>query len=296
MNSDRHVLLIVALILVGCVPISASEPTTTVSLWPQGAPQEASDIGPEHELPLRPNDTTIRIENVTQPTITVFFPPKEKHCRTGVIICPGGAYKYLTWNKEGTEAAEWLNSLGITGIVLKYRVPARNGRERHSAALEDLQRAVSLVRDRSQDWDLDPSHIGVLGFSAGGNVAAYASTNFAKRRYQPVDEADKQSCRPDFSLLIYPAYLVNEQNQLDPDLEVGKDTPPTFLAMTEDDTVRVEGALFYYLALKSAQVPAEMHLYPTGGHGYGLRPIPHRVSTWPLRAGEWLETNGLLTK
>jgi acetyl esterase/lipase len=152
------------------------------------------------------------------------------------------------------------------------------------------------VRADAKTLGLNPDRIGILGFSAGGHLAATASTNFDKRIYEPIDAADRVSCRPDFALLIYPAYLVKADNTLAPEIKVSAQTPRTFLAMTEDDGVKVEGALFYYLALKQAKVPAEMHLYPKGGHGYGLRPSANLVSTWPQRAGEWLKSIGVLER
>lgn len=285
-------------ILVACCSTSfAAEPSIPpIPIWPHGAPQETGKLPPEGTQPLKPNDTTIRIENVSQPTLSVFLPPEEKRNGAAAVICPGGAYNILAWNKEGTEVAEWLNTLGVTGIVLKYRVPLRPDRAKHAAPLEDVQRSLSLVRQRSAEWSLDPKRIGLLGFSAGGHLAAVASTNHAQRTYDAVDDADQLSCRPDFTLLIYPAYLADAENRLAKELPVTSDTPPTFIAMTADDSVRVEGALFYYLALKQAKVPAEMHLYPVGGHGYGLRPSKNLVSTWPSRAADWLRQSGYLEK
>jgi acetyl esterase/lipase len=184
----------------------------------------------------------------------------------------------------------------VAGIVLKYRVPARKGRERYEAPLQDVQRALGMVRQRAREFRIDPDRLGVLGFSAGGHLAATLSNQYEKRTYPRVDEADDLSCRPNFTLLIYPAYLVDRKggNTLASELKVTSNTPPTFLAQTEDDGVRVECSLFYYLALKTAKVPAEMHLYPDGGHGYGLRPSTHTVSTWPQRAEEWLRAQRLL--
>jgi acetyl esterase/lipase len=278
-----------------CSALIADEPARKpLPLWPKAVPGETGDIGPEGEQPLKPNDTTIRVENVAQPALTVYSPPEEKNTGTAVVICPGGGYNILAWNKEGTEVAEWLNTLGVTGIVLKYRVPVRKNRDRHAAPLEDVQRAIGLVRSKAKGWNLDPHRIGLLGFSAGGHLAAVASTNYSERAYAAVDDADRESCRPDFTLLIYPAYLVDKENRLSPELKVTSETPPTFIAMTADDGVRVEGSLFYFLALKEAKVPAEMHLYPVGGHGYGLRPSQHLVSSWPARAAEWMKASGLL--
>lgn len=275
--------------------LTAAEPEQ-IRLWPAAAPGEKGDLPPEAAQPARPNDTTIRLGNVSDPTLTIYRPAADKANGTAVVICPGGGYNILAFNKEGTEVAEWFNSIGVTGIVLKYRVPKRMERERHEAPLQDVQRAVGVVRHRASEWGLDPARIGVLGFSAGGHLAAASSNNYGKRTYPGVDAADEVSCRPDFALLIYPAYLVDKDNKLAPELPVSKDTPKTFIAMTEDDGVRVECALFYYLALKQAKVPAEMHVYPTGGHGYGLRPSEHLVSSWPARAADWMKSIGALEK
>jgi acetyl esterase/lipase len=272
----------------------AGEPLPPVALWPGDVPGEKGDIPEEANQPNRPGDTIIRTGNVSKPTLTVFRPPADKDTGTAVVICPGGGYNILAWNLEGTEVAEWLNTIGVTGIVLKYRVPGRKGLEKHTAALQDVQRAIGVVRQRAKEWGLNPERIGVLGFSAGGHLAATLSNNYAARTYDPVDDADKESCRPDFTLLIYPGYLVDKANVLAPELKVTSETPRTFIAMTEDDGVRVDGPLIYYLALKNAKVPAEMHLYPDGGHGYGLRPSSHLVSTWPQRAEQWLGSLGML--
>jgi acetyl esterase/lipase len=284
---------ILALVLFAC---GASRAGETIFLWPGGAPGETGTVGPEQEQPKKPGDSTIRITNVTRPSIEVFLPPREKNTGAAVVVCPGGAYNILAYNKEGTEVAEWLNTIGVAGIVLKYRVPARRDGPRRDAPLQDAQRALGIVRQHAGKWMIAPDRTGILGFSAGGHLAATLSNQYEKRIYPRGDEADDQSCRPSFALLIYPAYLVgrNGDNTLAPELKVTANTPPTFLAQTEDDGVRVECSLFYYLALKNAKVPAEMHLYADGGHGYGLRPSEHTVSTWPRRAEEWLRTRGIL--
>jgi acetyl esterase/lipase len=272
---------------------AAGEP---IPLWPDAAPGETGDIGEEQEQPASPGDNTTRLTNVTRPTLSVYLPPTAKNTGAAVVICPGGGYSILAFNKEGTEVAEWLNSIGVAAFVLKYRVPARKGRERHDAPLQDAQRALGIVRQRAKEWQIDPDRIGILGFSAGGHLAATLSNQNPKRTYPRVDEADDVSCRPDFALLIYPAYLVERKGggTLAPEVAVTSNTPPTFLVQAEDDGVQVECSLFYYLALKHAKVPAEMHLYPDGGHGYGLRPSAHTVSTWPQRAEQWLRELGVL--
>ncbi len=186
--------------------------------------------------------------------------------------------------------AAWLNSLGITAVVLKYRVPVREGIPRHQRPLQDAQRAMKLVRSRAAEWNVDPNRIGVLGFSAGGHLAATLS-NTAKRTYDRIDATDTLSSRPNFTVLIYPAYLTASAagTELASEIPITEDTPPAFLVHAQDDHISVENSLFYYLALKQAEVPAEMHLYATGGHGYGLRRVDSPVRTWPDRAARWLK-------
>jgi acetyl esterase/lipase len=278
----------------------ADEKPLTLDLWPGPVPGETKPIGDEktseQKSPVGP--ITI-VTNVSKPTLTVFRPAKDRDTGAAVVVAPGGAYRALAWDLEGEEVARWLNTVGVTGIVLKYRVPFRPGQPNDRppvGARQDAQRALSLVRSKAAEWGLDPQKIGMLGFSAGGHLTAWASTNFDKRAYEPADDVDRVSCRPDFSVLIYPAYLVGPDNKLAAELPVTAETPRTFIAMTQDDVVRVECGLFYYLALKQAKVPAEMHLYPKGGHGYGLRPTANAVATWPRRAEEWLRANGLLEK
>ena len=277
----------------------AAEP---ILLWPGTAPGEKDDLGGEKDTSTPDSGkvagkSVIRLGNVSKPSLTLFRPPKGRDTGAAVVVCPGGGYSILAWDLEGTEVCEWLNSIGVTGVLLKYRVPKRAGQEKHTAALQDAQRAVGLVRHRAKEWGLDPKRVGILGFSAGGHLSAAASTNYEQRTYEPVDDADKESCRPDFTVLIYPAYLTVQKDgdKISPELPVTANTPPTFLAQSQDDGVRVESSVFYYLALKQAKVPVEMHLYPTGGHGYGLRPSEHNVLTWPQRVAEWLRARGTLT-
>ena len=291
-----------ALVVIALTTGLTAAPPTPLPLWPKEAPGEKGGLGEEKDTTgakggLVAGKSVIRLGNVSQPSITVYRPAKEKDTGAAVIICPGGGYNILAYDLEGSEICEWLNSIGVTGVLLKYRVPKRSGLEKHTAALQDAQRAVGLVRSRATEFGLDPKRIGILGFSAGGHLAAAACNNFDKRTYEPVDDADKTSCRPDFAFLIYPAYLTMKEqgDKVSPELPITANTPQTFLAMTQDDGVRVESALFYYLALKQAKVPAELHLYPTGGHGYGLRPSTHGVTTWPKRAEEWMAARGLLT-
>ncbi len=273
-----------------------------IALWTSTAPGEKGDIGEEkdttkHDSNVEPGKDVIRLGNVSKPTITVFRPAADKDTGAAVIVCPGGGYNILAYDLEGTEVCDWLNSIGVTGVLLKYRVPGRGG-QRYTAPLQDAQRAIGLVRSRAKSWGIDPKRIGILGFSAGGHLSATASNTFDARTYSTIDDADKESCRPDFTILIYPAYLTakDDSTKLAPEIKVTHETPPAFVVMTEDDPVHVENAFAYGLALKNVKVPAEVHIYPKGNHGYGLRPSPNNVSHWPDRAAEWLKEQGWLAK
>jgi acetyl esterase/lipase len=190
---------------------------------------------------------------------------------------------------EGSEVCEWLNSIGVTAVLLKYRVPDPAP---HARSFADAQRALGIVRSRAAEWNIDPRRIGVLGFSAGGHLAASLSCNYRTRAYAPVDQADRISCRPDFTVLIYPAYLAlhDSDSTLDPSFHPAQDTPPAFLVQTQRDPIGVNNSIAYYRALQQAGVAAEMHLYEAGGHGYGLRPSAMPVSGWPRRLADWLES------
>lgn len=289
-----------ALVAVICAPVFGAAPNV-IDLWPGAAPGEKGDIKEEIDT-TKPTDNAIagrrvmRIGNVSKPTITVMKPKGRKPSGSSVVIFPGGGYHILAWDLEGTEVGEWLNKNGITAFVVKYRVPKRAGQENYVAPLQDAQRAVGYIRANAREWNLDPNRIGVLGFSAGGHLAAALATHSAERTYPKVDAADEASCRPDFMFLIYPGYLVlKEQGDIiNPSVKISPKHPRTFIVMTEDDPVRVENPLLYYLELAKNKVPAELHIYPTGGHGYGLRPTKENVTTWPARAIDWMRANGIL--
>jgi acetyl esterase/lipase len=272
-----------------------------IRLWPGPAPGDKGGLGEEKDT-TKPSDNliagrpVIRTGNVSDPTITVYRPPADRNTGTAVVVCPGGGYNILAMDLEGTEVCEWLNSIGVTGVLLKYRVPKREGRPPYDAPLQDAQRAVGLVRSRAKEWAIDPQRIGALGFSAGGHLCATLSAAAGGRTYPRVDDADDVNCRPDFQLLIYPGGVVKEGGGygLAPEVAVAHDPPPTFLVMAQDDPVRVENVLSYALALQQIKVPMELHVYPTGGHGYGLRPARDYVTTWPQRAADWMRSRGLL--
>lgn len=204
------------------------------------------------------------------------------------MICPGGAYNVLAYDLEGTEVAEWLNSIGFTAVVLKYTVP-----KNRDGALQDAQRAMGLIRQHSKEWNVDPARLGVLGFSAGGHLSARLSNTCETRSYPAVDEADSLSCRPDFTVLIYPAYLGDATYTLSEGITVTSNTPPAFIVQTQDDRTFINGSIAYYLALKKQNIPSELHFFPSGGHGYGLRPSDKDVSHWPELCGRWLKNEVL---
>jgi acetyl esterase/lipase len=287
-------------IATGCIAANAG--TKTIELWPANAPGETKELGPERDM-TKPDEglvagrRLIRLGNVSHPTLTVYPAPAKFNSGTAVLVCPGGGYNILALDLEGNEVCEWLNSIGVTGLLLKYRVPRRDGLEKHAAPLQDAQRAMGIVREHAQEWGIDPHRIGDLGFSAGGHLAAVLGSQYEQRSYSAIDTADNQSCRPDFSLLIYPAYLIPDDRKdwLAPEFKVNSNTPPAFVVMTLDDPLRCENALYYSLALKNAKVSAELHLYATGGHGYGLRRTPEPVTSWPSLAEGWMRSHGLLS-
>lgn len=274
----------------------------TLVLWPNGAPGNPPSPGPERnsagptDLPIG-GKPVIRLTNVSSPTITVYQPPVEKRTGTAVLVMPGGSYRVLAIDKEGTEICDWLNSIGITGVLLKYRVPDSGPYPKTSAAFEDGQRAMRLVRAHAAEWQIDPHRIGVLGFSAGAHLAAVLSNLCDKRIYTPVDAADQIACRPDFALIIYPGWLTSPGQLLAPNpaIPIDPSGPPAFILQAENDMVaHVESSLTYFLALKNAKIPAELHIYTEGGHGFGIRPIGKAIASWPQLAAAWFHTIGVV--
>ena len=278
---------------------------TQLPIWtgtvpdPHPTPEpEYRRIEPDH---LVGGKSVALVYNVSQPTMTVYRP---EGTNTGValIVFPGGGYQLLAMDLEGTEICDWLTSRGITGVLLKYRVPSKKVGPYGEApmALEDAQRTLSLVRYHAAEWNIDPHKIGVIGFSAGGHLVTATGTHFNKRAYAEVDAADKVSCRPDFAVALYPGHLWNDEDkvdQLNPNVPVSNQTPPTFIVQAEDDPVdNVNNSLAYYLALKKAKVPAEIHLYAHGGHGFGLRRTNLPITGWPQLVETWMGTLGLTSK
>lgn len=303
---------------------------TQIPIWPRTAPdpqpvagsETVKTTGKEFLVAGRP---ATGVTNVTQPTITV-YEPKGKNTEVAIVVFPGGGYQGLAIDLEGTEVCDWLTPKGITCVLLKYRVthigdyPKSGPYPESPMALEDAQRAMGLLRLQAAKWHINPHKIGVLGFSAGGHLSAAISTHFVKRLYPAVDEADKESCRPDFAVSIYPGHLslsaaiwdANQGNKkhvlhypatadkhlaLNPDVPVTRETPPTFLLQAEDDHVdNVNDSLAYYIALKNAGVPVEMHLYAQGGHAFGLRRTKFPITGWPQLVETWLGAIGMISE
>jgi len=273
---------------------------TQVAIWPGAVPDPQPVPGPEYatNVPSTNGKSWIAVCNVSQPTMTVYS-PKGTNTGVAVVVFPGGGYMCLAINFEGAEICDWLTSRGITAVLLKYRVPVtRVGPYAESPpALEDAQRTLGLVRFHAAEWGIDPHKIGVIGFSAGGHMVAATSTHFDKRSYPAVDAADKESCRPDFAIALYPGHLWNDDKgfKLNPNVPVTTNTPPTFIVQAEDDHVDgVEQSLVYYIGLKKSGVPAEMHLYAQGGHAFGLRRTKFPITGWPQLAETWLRTIGMI--
>jgi acetyl esterase/lipase len=273
---------------------------------PATGPEDVTTTGKEDLVAGKP---WVYVSKVGRPTMTVYS-PTGKNTGVAVVVFPGGGYEILAIDLEGTEVCDWLTSKGITCVLLKYRVP-RSGPQwnrqcecqidpKAPTALEDAQRTVGLVRFHAAEWHIDPHKIGVLGFSAGGHMVAAMSTHFRQRLYAEVDAADKESCRPDFAVALYPGHLwIDEKNfELNPDIRthISGQTPPTFLLQAENDNVDdVNESLVYYIALKNAGVPVEMHLYAQGGHAFGLRRTKLPITGWPQLVETWLETIGMIS-
>jgi acetyl esterase/lipase len=296
----RHLLLLFAAILLTSTHLLAQWPPPpghiTIEIWPHGAPGAPANPPPEADTTttkenLIAGKPLVRLGNVSKPSITLYTPPA-KNTGAAVVVFPGGSYRVLATDLEGTEVCDWLNSAGITCVLLKYRVPDTGPYPKSAAALQDAQRAVGIVRSHAAEWHIDPKRIGVLGFSAGAHLAAALSTHFEKRLYDSVDAADQLSCRPDFAVIVYPGYLAIAEQNFAPNAEIHptEQTPPSFIVQAVDDPVHVENATVYFLALKNAKVPAELHIYAQGGHGYGLRRTELPVTAWPQLVETWLHT------
>jgi acetyl esterase/lipase len=288
---------VISLVLL-CAVVAAAEPKVEL-LWPDGAPGARGDADGD------------------KPTLTVYLPAQETATGAAVVICPGGGYGHLAMDHEGHQVAQWLNSFGVAGTIVAYRHHGSGAGYGHPAPLQDAQRAIRTVRSRAKEWSVDPNRIGILGFSAGGHLASSAATHFNESFYEPKDAIDRVSCRPDFAVLIYPVITMKDPfthagsrtNLLGPspdkqlveklsnETQVTEQTPPTFLLHTwEDKAVPAENSIGFYLALRQAGVPAEMHIFRNAPHGFGLGRDRGPVSTWPDLCQQWMQVSGFLGK
>jgi acetyl esterase/lipase len=260
-----------------------------IELW-HGTPPFAQTETPQTVVPS--GDGVIKLSNVYHPSITVYPIKQSKAPHPAILICPGGGYQLLAMNLEGTEIGAWFKEAGVIPVVLKYRVSDKRQRE---GAFADVQRAMSILRFNAAKWNIDPDKIGIIGFSAGGHLAARMATHFSHRTYDPVDENDTVPTRPDFAILIYPAYLVNEDGNISNQVEVSDHTPPTFLVQTEDDAIGYTNSVDFFNALAIQHIPTELHMFAQGGHGYGLRTSKDKpLSEWPVLCERWLKSIQIL--
>jgi acetyl esterase/lipase len=296
--------LFVSLIVVCTAP--AAEPLV-VEIWPGKVPDESGGSGPERvrmspkldRKQVEVTEPTRMITGVTKPTLTIYRLAAEKNTGTAILVCPGGGYWNLYWELEGEEVVAWLNSIGVTGIILKYRVPRRPDEPEHEPArrpLQDAQRAVSLIRSKASQWGIHPERIGIVGFSAGGHLAVTTATSFDKRTYEPIDDVDKISCRPDFAIPVYSGYLkAKDKDELAPGLRIPTNTPPIFLVHGGDDIVSPpENSVLMHLALKRAGIPTELHVYANTTHDFGVRTNDRPYSKWTAHCADWLRDGGFL--
>lgn len=286
-------ILPLALTLVLPLSLKGAEPTAVVKLWPGKAPGETKDIGPAQFVEPKKGQAGVkRLTNVSEPTISLYPAPKDKNTGAAVVVAPGGGYSILAIEHEGTDVCTWLNSVGVNAVLLTYRVPKREMQKPDNlAAVQDAQRAMSLVRSKAAEWDIDPNRVGMLGFSAGGNLTAWSCCH-DKREYEAVDPADKLPFRPNFAVLVYPGGLIDKGGELKAEFQVTKQSPPMCFVHASNDSS--ENSVALYLACKKAGVPAEMHLYAAGGHGFGMRKVPYPCVSWPDRVADWMKARGVL--
>ena len=288
-------------------PAAAADNPQVVNVWPGKAPDEICDVGPEtwRLSPKRDAQHSEITEHrriltgVTNPTLTIYRPARARDTGASVLICPGGGYWDLYWETQGEEIAHWLNSVGVTGIILKFRVPRQPDEVQTEPArrpLQDAQRAISLVRSKSGEWRLNPQRVGIMGFSAGGHLAVAAAIGYEKRTYAPMDDVDKISCRPDFAVAVYPGYLkLKNKNEIVPGMAIPFGTPPVFFAHGDADLeADPENSVLMYLALHRAGIPTELHIYAETTHSFGVRPTDKSFSTWTTSCVAWLRYQGLL--
>jgi acetyl esterase/lipase len=284
----RRMLLFTSLLVVFTTVGTASEPQE-VRLWPNGAPGSEGKSAPE-TLVIRP-DGMRRVATVHNPSITLYLPSKASATGAAAIVMPGGGHQYLSIENEGHSVAQWLSEHGIAGFVLKYRLAREEGStytiEQH--ALQDAQRAIRLVRSRAKEWNVDPERVGVMGFSAGGQLAYLAATRSDSGNSESTDLVERESSRPAYQALIY-------SGSVDAAAQLAAETPPTFLCAALDDKGPARTSVEVFQKLRDAGVSAELHVYAAGGHGFGMKNRPLPITAWPARFHEWMGDRGFLSR
>lgn len=292
------------LIFMSMSAAAVAQDPVVVPIWPGKPADDVGIAGAEKFFQLMVKGKPYEVDgkptkwltNVSKPTLTIYRPAKDKDNGTAILIAPGGGYHNLGWDVEGTEIAEWLNSIGVTGIILKYRCPRRPGDVKGvppAGPLKDAQRAISLVRSRAKEWNIDPNKIGMVGFSAGGHLVGSTCTNFEKRTYEPIDDVDKVSCRPDFGIMCYSGYF-KVGDGLTPTVKTPKGAPPLFFVHATDDTISdADHSVAFYLGLKSAKIEAQLHLFERGGHGFGVR-RGSPCYAWTRLCADWMRSHEFL--
>jgi len=286
--------LLPAVFLVVTSSLAAAEPLA-IKLWPNGAPEKPGvKIEAEKEVPKKSADDVLRITNVTDPMITVFKP--ENPNGTAVLVCPGGGYGILAYQHEGTMVCDFLNKHGVTGILLKYRVPKRDPKDPGREALQDAQRAMGIIRHHAAEWGLKPHRLGILGFSAGGHLTVMTSLHANDRTYTTDPALDVEDATPDFAIPVYPAYLTERKDLpvLLPEIKVTEKAPPMCLVHASDDHITAAGSALLYLEYKKLGIPCELHIYAKGGHGFGMKKRGGPVDGWPDRVAEWMKSMGYI--
>lgn len=285
---------LLSILPLACGTLLAAEPIQ-MKLWPQGAPERPGfQMEAEKEVPKKKENDVLRLTNVTEPMITVYQPAKPNGA--AVLVCPGGGYGILAYEHEGSQVCEFLNQHGITGVLLKYRVPRRDPKDPSREPLQDAQRAIGLIRQHAAAWRIKPDRVGILGFSAGGHLTVMTALHANERTYTTDSKLDVEDATPNFAIPVYPAYLVGKEDPLKllPGFEVTAKAPPMCFVHAQDDPWPASGSALLYLEYKKRSLPAELHIYAKGGHGFGMRPNGQPVNQWPLRVVEWMRSMGYL--
>lgn len=288
--------LSILLCTLGFVFLGLAAPLEPILLWPEGVPGEENVSLPEEKVDLRGERQIEILSNVSTPTLTWY--PAENPNGAAVLVCPGGGYNILAYSHEGKEICEWLNSLGVSAGLLKYRVPRRKNLAKHEAPLQDVHRAIGIVRSNAEQWKVDSDRVGILGFSAGGHLSTMALTSDGTRSYPADPKFDKVSCVPNFAVLVYAAYFLDTENpdQLAPEIKVTDRTPPAFLVVAHGDKKWVEGSARFYIEMFRNNRPCELHIFGKGGHGFGYGNTEEEIAQWPRLAGKWMKAMGLLNQ